>query len=244
VETEVAISSIHKGDMIVVHPGEKIPVDGIVTEGASAVDESMLTGEPLPVDKKPGDRVTGGTINQDGRLIFRATAVGKETVLSRVVKMVQDAQGSRAPIQAITDRLAALFVPALIILAIIIFILWYAIYGDFVHAMIRMVAVLVIACPCALGLATPTAIVAGTGKGAEKGILFRNSVAIETVSQLDTLVLDKTGTITAGKPSVTAVISFDHALTGDDILKLAASVEQGSEHPLGRAIVGEAKGRD
>ncbi len=243
VEREVAISDINTGDMIVVHPGENIPVDGVVTEGESAVDESMLTGEPLPVDKKMGEKVTGGTINQDGRLIFRATAVGKETVLSRIVKMVQDAQGSRAPIQAITDRVASVFVPAIIILAIITFILWWIMGGVFVPAMIRTVAVLVIACPCALGLATPTAIVAGTGKGAEKGILFRNSVALETVSLLDAVVLDKTGTVTAGKPSVTAVLSFDPGLTVDDILKLAASVEQGSEHPIGRAIVREAKSK-
>ncbi len=243
VEREVAISIINTGDMIVVHPGENIPVDGVITDGASAVDESMLTGEPLPVDKNRGDRVTGGTINQEGRLIFRATAVGKETVLSRIVKMVQDAQGSRAPIQAITDRVAAVFVPAIIIIAMVSFLFWWLIGGDFVPAMIRMVAVLVIACPCALGLATPTAIVAGTGKGAEKGILFRNSVALETVSRLDALVLDKTGTVTAGKPSLNSVISFDKGLTGDDILKLTASVEQGSEHPIGRAIVREAKSK-
>ncbi|MBN1903588.1 MAG: copper-translocating P-type ATPase [Deltaproteobacteria bacterium] len=243
VEREVAIAIINTGDMIVVHPGENIPVDGVVTEGASAVDESMLTGEPLPVDKKPGDRVTGGTINQEGRLIFRATAVGKDTFLSRIVKMVQDAQGSRAPIQAITDRVASVFVPAIIILAIITFILWWVMGGDFVPAMIRMVAVLVIACPCALGLATPTAIVAGTGKGAEKGILFKTGVALEQVSKSDAIVLDKTGTVTAGKPTVTSVISFDKNLSGDHILKLAASVEQGSEHPLGKAIVNEAKRR-
>jgi P-type Cu+ transporter len=242
-EREVAISAIYTGDIIVVHPGEAIPVDGIVTEGTSAVDESMLTGEPLPVDKKLGDKVTGGTINQEGRLILRATAVGKETVLSRIIKMVQDAQGSRAPIQAITDRVAAVFVPVIIILAIITFILWWAIGGGFVPAMIRMVAVLVIACPCALGLATPTAIVAGTGKGAEKGILFKTGVALEMVSKSDAIVLDKTGTVTLGKPIVTSVLSFDQSLSVDHILKLAASVEQGSEHPLGKAIVIEAKRR-
>ena len=243
VEREVAISEIHTGDMIVVHPGENLPVDGIITEGESAVDESMLTGEPLPVDKKIGEKVTGGTINQEGRLIFRATAVGKETVLSRIVKMVQDAQGSRAPIQAITDRVAAVFVPVIIILAIIAFVLWWVMGGDFVSAMIRMVAVLVIACPCALGLATPTAIVAGTGKGAEKGILFKTGVALEQVSKSDAIVLDKTGTVTTGKPTVTSVISLDNNLSGDHILKLAASVEQGSEHPLGKALVNEAKNR-
>jgi Cu+-exporting ATPase len=242
-EKEVSISSINIGDMIVVHPGESIPVDGIITEGASNVDESMLTGEPLPVEKKPDDKVTGGTINAEGRLIFKATAVGRDTVLSRIVKMVQDAQGSRAPIQNIADRIAAIFVPSIIGLALFTFILWWTAGGAFVPAMIRMVAVLVIACPCALGLATPTAIMAGTGKGAEKGVLFRNSVALETVSRLDAVVLDKTGTITIGKPAVNKIISFDPDMTGDDILKLAASVELGSEHPVGKAIVMEAKNR-
>ncbi len=243
VEKEVSSSDINIGDMIVVHPGESIPVDGVITEGASAVDESMLTGEPLPVDKKKGDKVTGGTINQEGRLVFRATAVGKDTVLSRIVKMVQDAQGSRAPIQDITDRVAAIFVPSIIILALLTFVFWWIMANDFVPAMIRMVAVLVIACPCALGLATPTAIMAGTGKGAEKGILFRNSMALETASRLDTIVLDKTGTVTTGKPSVTKIISFDPGLTEEYILKIAASVEQGSEHPVGKAVVQEAKHR-
>ncbi len=243
VEKVVSISDINIGDMIVVHPGESIPVDGIVSEGMSSVDESMLTGEPLPVEKNTDDKITGGTINGEGRLIFRATAVGKDTVLSRIVKMVQDAQGSRAPIQNLTDRVAAVFVPAIIVLAFLTFALWWIVGGAFVPAMIRMVAVLVIACPCALGLATPTAIMAGTGKGAEKGILFRNSVALETVSRLDAVVLDKTGTVTTGKPSVTKIMSLDPDMTEDDILKLAASVEQGSEHPVGKAIVREAKSR-
>ncbi len=242
-EKEVSISDINIGDMVVVHPGESIPVDGIVSEGMSSVDESMLTGEPLPVEKNTDDKITGGTINGEGRLIFRATAVGKDTVLSRIVKMVQDAQGSRAPIQNLTDRVAAVFVPAIIVLAFLTFALWWIVGGAFVPAMIRMVAVLVIACPCALGLATPTAIMAGTGKGAEKGILFRNSVALETVSRLDAVVLDKTGTVTTGKPSVTKIMSLDPDMTEDDILKLAASVEQGSEHPVGKAIVKEAKSR-
>ncbi|NLA74192.1 MAG: copper-translocating P-type ATPase, partial [Deltaproteobacteria bacterium] len=242
-EKEVAISSINRGDMIVVHPGESIPVDGEVTEGASAVNESMLTGESMPVDKKKGDKVTGGTINMEGRLIFIATAIGQETVLAKIVKMVQDAQGSRAPIQDITDRVASIFVPAIIVIAILTFSFWYMQGNNFVPAMIRMVAVLVIACPCALGLATPTAIMAGTGKGAERGILFKTGVALERVSRVDVVVLDKTGTVTLGRPSVVSVISFDQGLTGDDVLRLAASVEQGSEHPVGRAIVNEAKSR-
>ena len=243
-EKEVSISNINIGDTVVVHPGESIPVDGVVTEGISNVDESMLTGEPIPVEKNKNDKVTGGTINTDGRLLFKATAVGKDTVLSRIVKMVQDAQGSRAPIQNITDRIASIFVPSIIILAFLTFILWWVAGGAFVPAMIRMVAVLVIACPCALGLATPTAIMAGTGKGAEKGILFRNSIALEAVSKLDTVILDKTGTVTIGKPSVNRIISFDSNRTDEDILKLAASVEKGSEHPLGKAIVREAKNRE
>ncbi len=242
-EIERSISEINIGDTVVVHPGESIPVDGIVTDGSSSVDESMLTGEPIPVEKKKDDKVTGGTMNAEGRLVFKANAVGSDTVLSRIVKMVQDAQGSRAPIQNITDRVAAVFVPSIIALAFITFALWWIIGGEFVPAMIRMVAVLVIACPCALGLATPTAIMAGTGKGAENGILFRNSEALEGVSRLDAVVLDKTGTITTGKPAVTKVISFDPDMTEDDIIKLAASVEQGSEHPVGKAMVKEAKSR-
>lgn len=243
-ETEVSISDINIGDTVVVHPGESIPVDGTVTGGASGVDESMLTGESVPVEKRENDSVTGGTINGDGRLIFKTTAVGSETVLSRIVKMVQDAQGSRAPIQNIADRVAAVFVPSIILLAVITFILWWSIGGSFVPAMIRMVAVLVIACPCALGLATPTAIMAGTGKGAEKGILFRNSEALENASKLDTLVLDKTGTVTEGKPGVKKVIPLDSDINEEEIIKISASVEQGSEHPVGKAIVREAKRRN
>lgn len=243
IEKEVSISSIDIGNTVVVHPGESIPVDGIVTEGSSSVDESMLTGEPLPVEKKIGDEVTGGTINLEGRLILKATAVGKDTVLSKIVKMVQEAQGSRAPIQNIADRVAAVFVPSIILIALLVFIIWWIAGGDFVPAMIRLVAVLVIACPCALGLATPTAVMAGTGKGAEKGILFRSSEALETVSGAEVIVLDKTGTITVGKPSVNKIISFNPDLDDEDILKLAGSVERGSEHPVGRAIVNEAKNR-
>jgi len=204
----------------------------------------MLTGEPIPVDKGPGETITGGTINGEGRLKFEAKRVGKDTALARIIRMVQEAQGSKAPIQALADRVAAVFVPAVIGIAFITFILWWVIGGEFVPAMIRMVAVLVIACPCALGLATPTAIMAGTGKGAEKGILFKNSEALETATKLDTIVLDKTGTITIGKPSVVDVIVSD-ALVKDEeaLLKIGASVERGSEHPLGRAIVNEAEER-
>jgi Cu+-exporting ATPase len=242
-EKEVNLSTVNAGDFIIVRPGESIPVDGRIMEGSSSVDESMLTGEPLPVDKSPGDRVTGGTMNVQGRLKFQATAVGKDTALARIIRMVQEAQGSKAPIQALADRVAAVFVPSVIGMAIVTFILWWVLGGEFVPAMIRMVAVLVIACPCSLGLATPTAIMAGTGKGAEKGMLFKNSRALETAANLDTLVLDKTGTVTLGKPSVVRIISYDSSKGEEEILRLGASVERGSEHPLGKAIVREAEKR-
>ncbi len=245
IEKEVPLTAIKVGDIIIVRPGERVPVDGVVLEGESTVDESMLTGESLPVDKEVNDKVVGGTINGEGLLKFRADRVGKETVLAQIIRLVQEAQGSKAPIQAIADRVAAVFVPAVIAIAFITFALWWTITGEFVPSMIRLVAVLVIACPCALGLATPTAIMAGTGKAAERGILFKNSEALEMATKLDTIVLDKTGTITVGKPSVTDIVLFDPSLkTEDDLLKLAASVEKGSEHPLGKAIVNEAKRRE
>jgi len=242
IETEIPLTRVKTGDIVVVRPGERVPVDGIVTDGASAVDESMLSGEPLPVDKQSGDTVVGGTINKEGLLKFRATRVGRETALAQIIRLVQQAQGSKAPIQALADRVAAIFVPAVIAVALITFSLWWVITGEFVPAMIRLVAVLVIACPCALGLATPTAIMAGTGKGAERGILFKNSEALEMATKIDTVVLDKTGTITMGKPAVVDVVPFDSVCkTEDQLLKLGACVEKGSEHPLGKAIVNEAK---
>jgi Cu+-exporting ATPase len=244
VEKEIALTRVKVGDTVLVRPGERIPVDGLVLDGQSAVDESMLSGEPLPVDKQPGDTVVGGTINGEGLLHFSATRVGRETALAQIIRLVQEAQGSKAPIQALADKVAAVFVPAIIAIAFSVFFLWWGITGEFVPAMIRLVAVLVIACPCALGLATPTAIMAGTGKGAEKGILFKSSEALETATRLDTIVLDKTGTITMGKPAVGEVIPFkSQCETGDELLQLAASVEKGSEHPLGKAIVNEAKTR-
>jgi Cu+-exporting ATPase len=243
-EKEIALSRVRAGDTVMVRPGERIPVDGIVVEGESAVDESMLSGEPLPVDKFPDDRVVGGTINGEGLLKFKATHVGKETALAQIIKLVQEAQGSKAPIQAIADRVAAVFVPVVIVIALVTFGLWWGITGEFVPAIIRLVAVLVIACPCALGLATPTAIMAGTGKGAEKGILFKKSESLEMATKLDTIVLDKTGTITMGKPAIVDIIPLDSSFAGEDqLLKLAASVEKGSEHPLGKAIVNEAQTR-
>jgi len=241
---EVPLIHVKKGDLVMVRPGEQIPVDGTIQAGTSAVDESMLSGEPLPVDKKVGDAVIGGTINGQGMLQFTATHVGKETALAQIIKLVQDAQGSKAPIQALADKVAAIFVPTIIAIAFIVFFLWWWWGGAFVPAMIRMVAVLVIACPCALGLATPTAIMAGTGKGAENNILFKDSAALETASSLDTVLLDKTGTITMGKPAVVDVLPFKPICdTPDALLKLAASVEKGSEHPLGKAIVREAENR-
>ena len=242
IETEIPLANVKVGHLIIVRPGEKIPVDGTVREGQSAVDESMLSGEPLPVDKGPDDELVGGTINGEGMLKFEASAVGKDTVLAQIVKMVQEAQGSKAPIQALADRVAAVFVPAIIVLAFVVFFIWWGTTGNFVPAMIRLVAVLVIACPCALGLATPTAIMAGTGKGAEKGILFKNSEALETANKLDTIVLDKTGTITSGKPTVSDLIPHEPNC-GDktELLRLGASVEKGSEHPLGKAIVQHAE---
>ena len=241
-EKEIPLAQVQVGDVVVVRPGGSLPVDGVVVEGESAVDESMLSGEPLPVDKRAGDAVVGGSINTEGLLKIRARAVGKATVLAQIIRLVQEAQGSKAPIQALADRVAAIFVPAIIAIAFLVFLLWWAISGDFVSAMIRLVAVLVIACPCALGLATPTAIMAGTGKGAEHGILFKTSEALEKASKLTTVVLDKTGTITRGKPTVAEVLPFETAGGGvSELLMLAASVEKGSEHPLGKAIVAQAE---
>ncbi len=243
-EKEIPLAQVMTGDILLVRPGQSIPVDGAVLEGKSAVNEAMLTGEPIPADKAPGDTVIGGTVNQEGLLKIEAKKVGKETALAQIIRLVQEAQGSKAPIQAYADRVAAVFVPSVIAIALITFALWWIIGGGFVPAMIRLVAVLVIACPCALGLATPTAIMAGTGKGAERGILFKNSQALETAAHLDVIVLDKTGTLTQGKPAVT-----DLSLVGsffeskEALLNTAASVEKGSEHPIGKAIVREAEHR-
>ena len=242
IEQETPIERVRVGEVLLVRPGERIPVDGQVTDGASAVDESMLTGEPIPVDKKSGDTVAAGTINGQGIIVFTATRVGRETALAQIIRLVQEAQGSKAPIQALADRVAAVFVPAIIVIAVLVFAIWWIVAGEFVTAMIRMVAVLVIACPCALGLATPTAIMAGTGKGAERGMLFKNSRALEGATRLSTVVLDKTGTITEGKPVVTDLVpDTDNGVTENELMMLAASVEKGSEHPLGRAVVKKAE---
>jgi P-type Cu+ transporter len=242
VEREVPLTQVRREAVVVARPGERIAVDGVVLEGASAVDESMLSGEPIPVDKRPGDTVAAGTINGQGLLKFRATRVGRETALAQIIRLVQAAQGSKAPIQALADRVAAVFVPGVMLIALVTFAVWWAVTGDGVASMIRLVAVLVIACPCALGLATPTAIMAGTGKGAEKGILFKKADALEAAGRLDAVVLDKTGTITAGKPAVVDVLPLkEAAATADEVLQWAASAELGSEHPLGKAIVQAAR---
>ena len=240
---EVPLAAVRKGHIVVVRPGERIPVDGVIVSGESSLDESMLSGEPLPVDKKVGDMVIGGTINGQGRIKFEATRVGHETALAQIIRLVQAAQGSKAPIQALADRVAAVFVPAVIAIAVITFAVWWLLTGEFVPAMIRLVAVLVIACPCALGLATPTAIMAGTGKGAEKGILFKRAEALQKATHLDTIILDKTGTITEGKPAVTDLVPLADGLGEEELLRRTASAEQGSEHPLGRAVVEEARRR-
>jgi Cu+-exporting ATPase len=238
VEKQIPITRVVKDDMIIVRPGGQIPVDGIVTEGHSSVDEAMFSGEPLPVDKHSGDPVIGGTVNREGVITFKATRVGHETALARIVQLVSDAQGSKAPIQALADRTAAVFVPAVLVIAVITFSVWWSVTGDFVSAMIRLVAVLVIACPCALGLATPTAMMAGMGKGAELGILFKNSEALEKTASLKTIAMDKTGTITKGVPVVHDILPVEPGQNNLDLLlQLAASVEAKSEHPVGKAIV-------
>ncbi|MCF8040268.1 MAG: heavy metal translocating P-type ATPase [Desulfohalobiaceae bacterium] len=243
-ERQIPVAEVSREDVLLVRPGERIPVDGLVLEGESAVDESMLTGEPLPVDKKAGERVVGGTINGQGLIKFQAEAVGRETVLSQIIRLVQEAQGSKPPIQAVADRVAAVFVPVVILLALATFGVWWAVSGEFVPSMIRLVAVLVIACPCALGLATPTAIMAGIGKAAERGILFKKSEPFEITGKINTVVLDKTGTITLGKPVVSDIIPLHpETITRDELLELAGTVEKGSEHPVGRAIVAEARNK-
>jgi len=241
-EIEIKVDQVGVGDLVLVRPGEKVPVDGVIVDGRTSLDESMLTGESMPVAKGPGDTVIGATINKQGLIRFETTQVGKNTVLAQIVRMVQEAQGSKAPIQALADKVSAYFVPAVIGLAALTFIAWIAFgHVDWTRAMIDAVAVLVIACPCALGLATPTAIMVGTGKGAENGILFKNSESLERAGRVQAIVLDKTGTITRGEPSLTDVVTDEGWGKANDLLRLAASAERGSEHPLGQAIVAAAK---
>lgn len=239
-EQDIPIEEVVSGDIVLVRPGEKIPVDGVVEEGTSAVDESMLTGESIPVDKKPGDKVIGATINKNGALKFKATKVGRDTALAQIIRLVEEAQGSKAPIQRIADRVSAYFVPAVVALAVVTGVVWYFISLDFARALVAFVSVLVIACPCALGLATPTAIMVGTGKGAENGILIKGGEHLEKTHQLTALVLDKTGTITKGEPEVTDVISVN-GFSEKDVLAIAGAAEKNSEHPLAEAIVKRAR---
>ena len=243
-EQDIPIDEVAAGDIVVVRPGEKIAVDGVVVDGRSAVDESMLTGESLPVEKGPEDDVFGATLNKTGSFRFRATKVGKDSALSQIIRLVQEAQGSKAPIQRLADVIASYFVPTVISIALGVFVVWLAVGPSpaFTFALLAAVAVLIIACPCALGLATPTAIMVGTGKGAEHGILIRGGEALERAHKITTVILDKTGTITEGKPSVTDIVTAD-GNAEDELLRLAASAERGSEHPLGEAIVQEAQGR-
>jgi P-type Cu+ transporter len=245
VEVDVPTADVQVGDFVRIRPGERVPVDGVVTDGASTIDESMLTGESMPVEKRLDSKVFAGTVNRTGSFIFRAARVGSETTLARIVKLVADAQGSRAPIQRLADRVAAIFVPIVLAIAGLTFLVWW-IFGpapSALYALTSAVAVLVIACPCAMGLATPTAIMVATGRGAELGILVKSATALELLDRVNTVVFDKTGTLTVGRLVVTDVIATTREIGDDEILALAAAAEQGSEHPLGEAILGRAKER-
>jgi P-type Cu+ transporter len=242
-ETEIAIDDVVVGDHLVVRPGERMPVDGIVVEGRSSVDESMLTGESLPVNKETGSEVIGATINKQGRLVIEARRIGAETALAQIVRLVEQAQGSKAPIQRVADQVSGVFVPIVLVLAALTFVGWLVVgQTSFTVALVNAVAVLVIACPCALGLATPTAIMVGTGRGAEMGVLFKNSEALESAKRVQVVALDKTGTITRGEPSVTDVIALN-GWNEAEVLRLTAIAERGSEHPLGQAVVAAAAAR-
>lgn len=243
-EVDIPLDQVHPGDKLRVRPGEKVPVDGSVTEGSSVIDESMITGEPIPVEKQPGDHVTGGTINQTGSFIMQAEHVGSDTLLSRIVQMVSEAQRSRAPIQRLADVVASWFVPIVLVVSVITFIIW-AIIGPeprTAYALVNAVAVLIIACPCALGLATPMSIMVGTGRGASEGVLFKNAESLEVMEKVNTLVVDKTGTLTEGKPKLVSIVST--RLSEAEFLSLIASLEKGSEHPLAAAIVKGAEERN
>jgi len=243
-EEDVPLSDVHVGDLLRIRPGEKVPVDGAVVEGRSSVDESMITGEPVPVEKAAGDKVTGATVNGTGSLLMRAERVGRDTMLSQIVRMVAAAQRSRAPIQALADKVSAWFVPSVVVVSVIAFVVW-SLFGPpppLSHAIVNAIAVLIIACPCALGLATPMSIMVGTGRGAMAGVLVKNAEALELMETIDTLVVDKTGTLTVGKPKLVAVETADD-FAETDVLRLAAALERGSEHPLAEAIVEGAQER-
>lgn len=243
-DEEVPLEQVHKGDWLRVRPGERVPVDGMIEEGSSSVDESMITGESMPVEKNAGAQVIGGTLNQRGSFVMRAEKLGSETLLAQIVRMVAEAQRSRAPIQSLADKVSSYFVPAVVLVAVLTFLGWL-LWGpepQLAHALINAVAVLIIACPCALGLATPMAIMVGTGRGAHAGVLIKNAEALETMERVDTLVLDKTGTLTEGKPRVTQVIA-QGGMREDELLRLAATLERASEHPLAAAVLAEATDR-
>jgi len=239
-EIDVPVEEVEVGDVVLVRPGEKVPVDGMVVGGESAVDEAMISGEPVPVSKRAGDEVIGATINKTGTFRFSATKVGRDTALARIMRMVEEAQGSKAPIQRLADRFSGVFVPVVMVLATLTFSVWLAFGPAFTFALSNFVAVLIIACPCAMGLATPTSIMVGTGRGAERGILVKGGEALEAAHRLTTVVLDKTGTLTEGEPRLTDVVSAN-GIAEDGLLRLAASAERGSEHPLGEAIVAGAR---
>ena len=239
IEQDIPIIQVQAGDLVRVRPGEKVPVDGVVTEGHSALDESMLTGESLPVEKMAGDQVIGATLNKTGSFVFRATKIGRDTALAQIVRLVEEAQGSKAPMQRLADTISGYFVPAVLGLAVFTFVVWLVFGPSLIFALTTTIAVLIIACPCALGLATPTAIMVGTGKAAEHGVLIRGGEALEQARRITTIVLDKTGTLTRGKPAVTQIVAIN-GVSETELLRLAAAAEVGSEHPLGEAIVARA----
>ena len=243
-EIDVPLAELKPGDLVVVRPGERLPTDGTVSEGRSLVDESMLTGEPEPVLKSAGDTVTGGTLNGNGSLVFRVTRVGRDTVLSRIVRMVEEAQGSKAPIQALADRISAVFVPAVLLIALLTFLLWWRLGPDqsAVRALAVSVTVLIIACPCAMGLAVPTAVMVATGRGAEHGLLIKGGEALQRMAGVRTIVFDKTGTLTAGRPEVTDVVLLDPTLDESELIGLVAAVESRSEHTIATAVARRADG--
>lgn len=243
---DVPIDAVQVGDIVLVRPGEKIPVDGIVTEGSSTIDESMVTGESIPVQKQPGDEVIGATINKTGSFQFQATRIGRDTVLAQIVQLVQQAQSAKAPIQRLADRVTGWFVPVVIAIALLTFIVWFNVMGNLTLALVTMVGVLIIACPCALGLATPTSVMVGTGKGAENGILIKGADSLELAHKIETIVLDKTGTLTQGQPTVTDFVTVRGTANQNELklIRLAASVEQNSEHPLAEALVQYARSQD
>ncbi|MBL8765448.1 MAG: HAD-IC family P-type ATPase, partial [Phycisphaerae bacterium] len=243
-DEDVPLADLIRGDLVRVRPGEAVPVDGVITEGSSAIVEALLTGEPMPVDKGPGDTVTGGTLNKTGSFVMRAEKVGSDTMLSRIVALVASAQRSRAPIQSVADRVARYFVPAVVSVAVLAFFAWLFLgpSPSLAYAVVAAVSVLIIACPCALGLATPMSIMVSTGRGAREGILVRDAAALEALAGIDTLVVDKTGTLTEGKPKLAAV-EPEAGISADEVLRLAGSLEAGSEHPIALAILEGARAK-